>query len=68
MLGRWLVYNGSDSMGLDNCPYEEYETGRRHKKGFNGKKMADLVHRKPDGRQAARPEEKEAEQVPGVRL
>ena len=54
-------------MGLDNCPYEEHDTGRGNEKSFGGEKMADFVHREPDGWQAADPEEEEADKLPGVR-
>ena len=54
-------------MCLGNCPYEEHNTGRGNQKSFGREKMADLVHREPDGWQAAGPEKEEADKVPGVR-
>lgn len=59
----WLVYNGSDSMSLDDRPDEKGNTGWRYEESFGCEKMADLVHRKPDGWQTADPEQKEADIV-----
>ena len=67
MLRRSLVNNGSDSMSLDDRPDEEGDTGWGHKISFGGEKMADLVHREPDGWQAAGPEQEEADIVPRFR-
>lgn len=67
MLRRWLVYNGSNSVSLDDRPYEEGNTSWGHEVSFGGEKMADLVHGEPNCWQAARPEEEEADKVHCVR-
>ena len=60
------MYNGSDSMSLDDRPDEKGNASRGYEEGFNGEEMADLVDREPDGWQAAGPEEEEADEVPCV--
>ena len=67
MCRRCLVNDWSDPMSPDDGPDEEGNTGWGHEVSFGGKKMADLVHGEPDGRQAAGPEEEEADIVPGDR-
>lgn len=67
MLRRPLLYDWPDSMSLDDRPDEEGNTCWGDEKSFGGEEMADLVHREPNGWQAAGPEEKEADIVPCVR-
>ena len=51
-------------MSLDNSPDEKGNTGRGNEISLGGEEMADLVHGKPDGWQAAEPEEEKADVVP----
>ena len=54
-----LVHNGTDALGSDNGPDEEGDACSGDKIGFDGEEVADLVHRKPQGRQRACPKEEE---------
>lgn len=60
------MHNGSNAMSPDNCPDKESNTGGRDKVGFGSEEMANLVHWKPNCRQAAYPEDEEASEVPCV--
>lgn len=61
-----LLDNGPDAVGSDDGPDEEGEAGSRDEVRFHGEKVADLVHREPDGREGEEPEEKEGEVVASV--
>lgn len=62
------MHNRSDAFGFDNCPDKIRHAGDGHENRFDGEEVADLMHRKPDGGKATKPEEKEAEEVSGVRV
>lgn len=53
-------------MGFGNGPSEVGNARHGHEVGLDGKQVPNLVDRKPDGRQAACPEEEEGYKVPRI--
>ena len=58
--------NGADSVGFADGPDEVGYAGGGDKVCLDSKEMADLVNGKPNGGQAAKPKEKEADIISGV--
>jgi hypothetical protein len=61
----WLVHYGADAFGPYDSPDEEGDAGGRDEEGFDGEEMADLVNRRIDEGEGAKPEEDEGDEVNG---
>lgn len=62
------MHDGPDPFGFHDGPNEKCNAADGNEDCFGREQMADLMHGKPDGRQAAKPKKKETEKVFGVRV